>query len=259
MPTAKNNDHISKVAADFGMKSWKTLWDHNKDSLKRSTPNQLFKGNKLQGGDKLKVPPKGKDEESGQTGVFNKFKIKAADLFIRVRILKDDYTALANAPFELEVPGLPSKNGKTDANGHIKAPILPATTTATLTVRIKKEDSESTSPKKPEAGGAGNDAIHGEVPIVWDLRIGALNPVCEDAPDQYCVSGVQQRLNNININTALIDGINGPNTTAAIKSFQELAGILDSVPKAGVPDKAKTQEKLRKVHDGPAPVHPAKA
>jgi hypothetical protein len=258
MATAKNNDHISKLAADYGLQSWETLWDANKGSLQRATPNQLFKGKRLDGngGDKITVPPKGKEKEGGSTGVFNKFKVKAADLFIRLRILKDDYSPLANAPYELDVAGHQVFTGKTDANGQIKHPILKSTTAATLTVRVKKDDSEATSPNKTATP---DGALAGEAPIVWTLRIGALNPICEPAPDEYCVSGVQQRLNNLNINTALIDGINGPNTTAAIESFQEIAGIKGKVPKPGVPDKAMTQEKLRKVHDGPAPVHPSKA
>jgi hypothetical protein len=70
---------------------------------------------------------------------------------------------------------------------------------------------------------------------------------------------VQQRLNNINLNTGPIDGINGANTTAAITTFQDLAAISDKVAKAGVSDKAMTQAKLQKVHDGPTPVKPADA
>ncbi len=256
MATAKNNDHISKIAADYGMKSWETLWDENKGSLQRATPNQLFKGNKLQGGDKIKVPPKKDEEKPGQTGKFNKFKVKTDDLFIRLRLLKDDYTPLKDAPYELAVDGHLTFKGKTDAKGHIKHPVLMSTQTATLTVRVKADDAESTNPNKKPAN---DDELKGDVPITWDLRIGALNPICENAPDQYCVSGVQQRLNNININTALIDGINGPNTSAAIESFQELAEIKAKVSKPGVPDKALTQEKLRKVHDGPSPVHPKDA
>jgi hypothetical protein len=258
MPTAKNNDHISKLAADYGLQSWKTLWDLNKDSLQRATPNQLFKGKRLDGngGDQIKLPPKGKEKESGQTGTFNIFKTKVQDLFIRLRILKDDYSPLADAPYELDIPGDRTHSGKTDSDGHIKHSIPRGTTTATLTVRVKKEDAEATS---PNASPTPDGGLAGEAPIVWDLRIGALNPICEPAPDEYCVSGVQQRLNNLNINTGLIDGINGANTTAAITSFQELAGIKEKVPKSGVSDKALTQEKLRKVHDGPAPVHPGKA
>ena len=55
----KNNDHISKIAADNGFKSWHTIWDANKDSVKRVDPNLLFKGGRLAtGGDNLKIPDK---------------------------------------------------------------------------------------------------------------------------------------------------------------------------------------------------------
>ncbi len=257
MGVAKNNDHISKVAADNGLQSWKTVWDENSD-LHRATPNQLFKGNRLDGtgGDRIKIPPKGKEKDSGSTGAFNKFKVPTAELFIRIRILKDDYTAAADVPYELLIPEMPPAKGKTDSNGHIKAPIAKTTTAGTLTIRVKKEAAQTTSP-----GAAPSEAgtLDSDVPIVWNLRIGALNPISEDAPDQYCVSGVQQRLNNINLNTGPIDGINGANTTAAITTFQDLAAISDKVAKPGVSDKAMTQAKLQKVHDGPTPVKPADA
>jgi len=257
MGVAKNNDHISKVAMDNGLQAWKTVWDEN-SSLNRATPNQLFKGNRLDGngGDRIKVPPKGKEKDSGSTGVFNKFKVPTAELFVRIRILKDDYTPASDVSYELLVPEMPPAKGKTDANGHIKAPIAKTTTTGTLTIRVKKEAAQTTSPNNAPADA---ETLSSEVPIVWNLRIGTLNPISEDAPDQYCVSGVQQRLNNINLNTGPIDGINGANTTAAITSFQDLATISDKVPKAGVPDKAMTQAKLQKVHDGPTPVLPANA
>ncbi len=259
MHTARNEDHVAKIAAEHGLRSHQTLWDRNKDRLHRATGNLLFKGNRLDGNgaDQIDIPPPGERNEPGQTAVFNEFKVVSGDLFLRLRVLKDDFTALSNAPYELTVPGVATPfTGNTDSNGQVKHPIPPNTTSATFTVRVTRTDSQTTSPNA-SAGNAG--ALHGETPITWELRVGALNPICENAPDQYCVSGVQQRLNNININTALIDGINGPNTTAAIRSFQELANIVGSVPQPGVPDKAKTQEKLRKVHDGPSPVHPKDA
>lgn len=265
MYTAKNEDHISAIAAKHGILNWETIWEKNKDRLGRASPNMLFKGNKLAlGGDKLDIPTKTEEQESGATGKFNKFKIKQPTLFLRMRILKEGFKPIANVPYELTLGTGGTFKGKTDANGQLKHPIQPNTTTATLSIRMKAQDTDPTASGgsggsgSPPAGGD-DDALRGDVPITWDLRIGALSPVCENAPDQYCVPGVQQRLNNLNINTALIDGINGPNTTAAIKSFQEMAEIIDKVPKAGVSDKAMTQEKLRKVHDGPTPVTPKEA
>lgn len=260
MYTARNEDHISAIAAKHGILSWETIWEKNKDRLKRASPNMLFKGNKLaQGGDQLEIPSKSEEKESGQTGKFNKFKIKQGSLFLRVRILKEGFKPLTGVSYELALPTGGTFKGKTDSNGQLKHPIPDATTHATLTVRVKASDTDPPPPTGSPPPAADDQALRGDVPITWELRIGALSPVCENAPDQYCVPGVQQRLNNLNINTALIDGINGPNTTAAIKSFQEIANITDKVSKPGVPDKALTQEKLRKVHDGPSPVAPADA
>jgi hypothetical protein len=261
MHTAKNEDHISVIASKFGIQSWETLWNKNKDKLNRASPNMLFKGNKLSvGGDRLDIPTKSEEKESGQTGVFNKFKLKQGELFLRMRILKEGFLPLAGASYELTLDGTGGTfKGKTDANGQFKHPIPPTTTKATLTVRAKAEDTNPPPASGAAPAAGGDDTLHGDVPITWDLRIGALSPVCENAPDQYCVPGVQQRLNNLNINTALIDGINGPNTSAAITSFQEIAEIKDKVAQPGVSDKSPTQEKLRKVHDGSSPVHPKDA
>ena len=267
MYTARNEDHISAIAAKYGILNWETIWNKNKDRLQRASPNLLFKGNKLAtGGDQLDIPTKAEETESGQTGIFNKFKLKQGTLFLRMRILKEGFKPLANVSYELVLGTGGTFKGKTDSNGQLKHPIPPATTTATLTIRVKAEDTDPAASGSGGSGGGGggggggdDDTLRGDVPMTWDLRIGALSPVCENAPDQYCVPGVQQRLNNLNINTALIDGINGPNTTAAIKSFQEIANIIDKVPKAGVSDKSLTQEKLRKVHDGPTAVAPADA
>jgi peptidoglycan hydrolase-like protein with peptidoglycan-binding domain len=64
---------------------------------------------------------------------------------------------------------------------------------------------------------------------------------------------VQQRLNNLNMNTGPIDGILGPNTKAAIKAFQDLFQIKKSKDGEGIPDADQTQDTLWKVHDGPNP------
>jgi len=97
--------------------------------------------------------------------------------------------------------------------------------------------------------------LQGDVPIQWDLSIGRLNPVMEKAPDQYCVSGVQQRLNNLALNCGPVDGIRGPNTRASIEAFQRIFGLTPDA----IPGQGETQPKLVDVHDkpdsivGPAP------
>jgi len=252
---AKQEDHVSKVAADNGMEP-ETLMKENKD-LKRASFNMLFHGNKLDGGDSLKIPGFLKAKLSAATGKFNKFKINTDKLFLRVRILKDDFSPMKDTPYELVIEGMDKPfKGKTDKDGHIKHEIKSGSTRGTLSVSPTSADGD---PKGESQSKKDSGALDSNVPVTWTLRIGALNPIKEDnAPDKLCVSGVQQRLNNMNFNTGPIDGIIGPNTDAAIKAFQELAGIKKDVT-PGIPDQAKTQAKMQKVHDGKTPVKPIDA
>ncbi|HLG93355.1 MAG TPA: peptidoglycan-binding domain-containing protein [candidate division Zixibacteria bacterium] len=253
-----NEDHISKIAAQHGFADWKTVWDSNGDlKSKRKNPNLLFKGDKLNKGDVVKIPDPKVGSDSGSTGSTLSFELVGQTLFLRMRILKDDFTALPNAEYELYVAwrtaeGAEAKpiKGKTDGNGQIEVEIPRTTIAGTLKIRVPFPLSESAGSPGAPAGGA----QQGEVPVSWDLQIGAMNPILEKAPDAPCISGVQQRLNNLGLNTGPIDGIKGPNTTAAIKAFQKLFKLSES----GNADQT-TQQKLEEVHDkadsikGPAP------
>jgi hypothetical protein len=261
MPTqhrADNADHISKIAAQHGFSDWKTVWDAN-DSLKsaRKNPNLLFKGDRLSKGDIVKIPDPKLGTDSGSTGSTLSFELVGKALFLRMRILKDDFTGLPNAEYELYVAwrtkegaeAAPFK-GKTDGNGQIEVEIPRTSIAGTLRIRVPFPLSEQAGTTGAPAGGA----QQGEVPVSWDLQIGAMNPILEKAPDGPCISGVQQRLNNLGLNTGPIDGIKGPNTTAAIKAFQKLFGLTEDGNAT-----QETQQKLEEVHDkpdsikGPAP------
>ncbi|HEU4436935.1 MAG TPA: peptidoglycan-binding domain-containing protein [candidate division Zixibacteria bacterium] len=247
-----NEDHISKIAAQHGFADWKTVWDANGDlKSKRKNPNLLFKGDKLNKGDIVKIPDPKAGSDSGSTGSTLSFELVGQTLFLRMRILKDDFTALPNAEYELLIDGVAAPfKGKTDGNGQIEVEVPRATQAGILKLRVPFPLSESAG----STGAPAGDAQQGEVPVVWNLQIGAMNPILEKAPDGPCISGVQQRLNNLGLNTGPIDGIKGPNTTAAIKAFQKLFGLSES----GNADSA-TQQKMEEVHDkpdsikGPAP------
>jgi len=241
MPTkhvCKDTDHISKLAADAGFVHWKTVWDANGGlSSKRSNPNILFKGDKLNpAGDTTTIPDHDPGSKDATTEVFNAFSTASDKLFLRLRILKDDFTALANAKYTLTVDGVVAPcTGTTNGQGQIEKEIPRACTHAALTVSV---------PAAPAPGGAGTCA---ESPVTWQLQIGRLNPLMENAPTKFCVSGVQQRLNNLGISTGPVDGINGKLTDAAIRVFQRLFKLgVD-----GTPGQGETQPKLRDVHDKP--------
>lgn len=240
----RGSDHISKIANDNGFADWHTVWDAN-DSLKskRKNPNLLFKGDKLNKGDLVKIPDPSAGSDSGSTGSLLSFELVGRAVFLRMRILKDDFTALSNADYELRVDGVAAPfTGKTDGSGQFEVEIPRTAQSGILSLRVPFPQSDSAG----SPGAPANGAQQGEVPVRWALQIGAMNPVLEKAPDGKCVSGVQQRLNNLGLNTGPIDGIKGPNTTAAIKAFQRLFGLTEDGNAT-----QDTQQKLADTHDKP--------
>ncbi len=249
---ADGADHIFKIATQHGFEDWQTVWNENSSlQSKRANPNLLFKGDRLSKGDTVKIPDPKEGTDSGSTGSTITFELVGKALFLRMRILKDDFTALKDAEYELIITGIPAPfTGKTDGNGQIEVEIPRTAQAGVLKIRVPFAQSESAGSSGTPAGGG----QQGDVPVVWNLQIGAMNPILEKAPDDPCISGVQQRLNNLGLNTGPIDGIKGPNTTAAIKAFQGMFGLTES----GNADQ-QTQQKLQEVHDkpdsikGPAP------
>lgn len=231
--------HISKVANSGGFLTHKPVWDVNSSvKSRRKNPNILFHGDHYNDGDSITVPDFTEKTESGSTEKNNVFKIEGEKLFLRIRILAEDFTAVANADYELTVPGVPTPfKAKTNDKGQIEVEIPRYADSATLTVRVPGKKTGSSDPK----------TVSGEVPCTWSLQVGALNPIMENAPDKWCIAGVQQRLNNLCLNTGPIDGILGPNTTASVKAFQTLFGLNVD----GKPGQSSTQPKLVEVHDKP--------
>ena len=256
----KQNDHIVRIEKKYGI-HWKTIWDDPANaSLKADRdPTILFKGGtRAFGGDVITIPAKVQAPESVPLDQEHTFEIPTDKLFLRLRILKDNYSPLADAPYELDtgrmVDGAPKPyTGKTDADGKIEHQLEDVNLeTALLTVRVAPEDAEPASGSGDGGTLQGNPPIRGEVPVTWKLQIGALNPILKQAPDDECVSGVQQRLNNLNLDTGPVDGILGPNTRAAVRAFQKMYDIKKAKAEEGKPDPGKTQQTLYDVHENPA-------
>jgi len=85
------------------------------------------------------------------------------------------------------------------------------------------------------------------VEVAFHLSVGALNPIGDPelAPDDKCVAGVQQRLNNLAFDSGVVDGLLGDDTKAAIRRFQRRFQMakVDGEPSRDV------QHKLRDFHD----------
>jgi hypothetical protein len=234
---AKASEHISKLAVDNGFLDWHTIWKANSSlSAKRKNPNVLYKGNKLDGGDSVTIPKQDATPAAAPTNADHPFVTPNTKLFLRLRILHPDFTAVASAAYELTIDGAAAPlKGNTDAMGQIEQEIPRGAQTADLTVRLPPP---KTAPGQP---------IIGPTPVTWHLQIGALNPIMEQAPDKWCTSGVQQRLNNLGLGSGPIDGISGPLTKAAVKTFQSLCGLKVD----GAAGQGETQPKLVDIFDKP--------
>lgn len=239
-------DHIVRIAREKGYHDWKRVWHENGPlKSKRANPLVLFKGDKSAAADEVTLPPKKNHTASQSTGEEKKYVVPKPKLCLRLRILFGDFTPLEDASYELTLQDGTVLTGKTDAAGRIKVDsedpkIADTDTTARLVVRAP-----------PQQTGEG---VASDVPVVWDLKIGALNPIMESAPNSRCLSGVQARLNNLGLDAGPVDGIMGANTKAAIEAFQSLFNLdVD-----GIPGQGETQPKLVEVYDeasvtGPPP------
>ncbi|UCG49075.1 MAG: peptidoglycan-binding protein, partial [Phycisphaerales bacterium] len=252
-------DHLSKVGVEKKLDR-DGFWNANKAKLsqkrKRTNPNQLYTGPYGKKPDELELKVK-EGEQAAQSDKFTDYTVKKLGLSLNLRILKDNFEPIADGTeYSLEIAEpdwtadskgwtAPAKKEHPQmANGVIKVKIPPTAEKGTLTVRVKAADTDP-----PGGGGGGQKANRGEVPVTWDLKIGALNPVGELAPDKNCTSGVQQRLNNLRFNCGPVDGKSGTNTKAAVAAFQSFFKINVGKGKEGKADPEQTQPKLKEVHD----------
>lgn len=262
-------DHLTKIALEAKNKiGRKKIWDSNKDKLKRKNPNILFTkaGEKVSGTfDTIEIPDPEEQEGGVQADKHTEFEKGSTDLFLRLKILKEDFTPVAdNTEYSLEIRDADANSWKeiTEAgwkpdkvklppikDGLIEVEIPPTAEKGELCLRLKAEDTDKTKSqdkdqKAKKGGGDKNKVIRGDVPVKWELKIGALNPLQEEAPTDRCISGVQQRLNNLGFNSGPVDGIRGPITKGAVRAFQEFFKLkVDTDPGP------ETQGKLNEVHD----------
>ena len=273
----RDSDHIHKLAWERHFAQWQTVWRHGPNAGlagRRNNPNLLYKSQSGEDveSDAIEFPDPAEDADGAGTEEHHEYRVPTANLFLRLRILKDDFTAIADAPYTLRATGSGATDeheGTTDENGQIRVRISETAQEAELTVRIPFEDSDDPNAAEApaEGEGEGGDAaaeggaaaeeeeedifetgpLQGEVPITWQLKIGALNPIMEEAPTELCISGVQQRLNNLALNAGPVTGVLDANTRAAVTAFQRLFELEPN----GQPDQAQFQPKLKEVHDDP--------
>lgn len=278
--TVKGNDHLPALATDAGYQDWRSLWVHNSAlSKKRKNPLILFHGNKkVPAGDTVVIPETKKKKETGSTNTHHPLKTSTDKVFLRLRVLDEEYQPVKNATYLLTIKGkkYPTEGeGQFEDNGMINVQVPKTAKTGRLVVKYKPPKAQDDALKspgviegtrtEPESQSKSTTSSSSStqststtqeaqkepdpVEIIFDLDIGRLDPIQEKAPDDDCFSGVQQRLNNLAFDAGTVDGYDGPNTQSAIKRFQRKYQI----DVTGKPD-AKTQKALYDYHDQPGKV-----
>jgi hypothetical protein len=236
---ARGNDHLLRIARENNIPLQKLL-DAN-PQLKRK-PTLLFKGDDWSAGDAVAIPSPELKEAAAATSRSTPYEIDPTKLFLRLRLLGEDFKALKNADYELTIENLPApftKKGKTDAQGQIETEIPPKARTGTLSVSV------------PPPPGGPPGTVQGKSGMTWTLDLGALNPVGEPAPDDACISGVQARLNNLGFPCGPVNGIVDEALQDQIRAFRKLFGLPD-----GKVSDAALQNKLKDIHDAPDRIVP---
>lgn len=173
------NAHIPLIATQRGYKNWRSLWSQNSDLQgERKNPFILFHGDKnpnykhqddngkdVNGaaGDKVVVPETKKKEESGSTNAHHPFEVGKDDVYLRLRVLNEEWSAIKNASYELYVDGVrfPSEGaGEFDADGMINEKVPKTAQVGKLIVTYKppkaqEKASEEVGVVEGTSGGAG--------------------------------------------------------------------------------------------------------
>lgn len=235
----QNCDHISAIAETYGFHDYDTLWQANA-GLQRANPHILYKGDKQHPeGDQIQIPEKKEKTESGNTEKTHSFVVQTSGLALRLRILDHTFKPLRQCKYELMI-GSKKLTGTTDGEGMIVEDIPRSAEKGSLKVDL---------PAPAPAGAASEPSP--TLTARFELSIGALNPIQEQAPDGECVSGVQARLNNLGFHSGRVDGDRNEVTKSAIKRFKQHFGMnpVDDLSDAAL------QQKLGEVHDTKTPVN----
>lgn len=202
--TVRSGDCMESIAFQHGF-FWQTLWeDPANTTLKQTRKNP----NVLLAGDRLTIPPLRRKEVAGATEAHHRFRRKGVPGGIHLQILANDRPR-ANERYTLEIDGRLFK-GTTDKDGRLRHAIPPDAQRGRLVLESDQEE--------------------------YPLLLGCVDPIEE-------VSGAQVRLSNLGFDCGNTDGVLGPKTKSALRSFQKRHGL----PQTGQPDEA-TRNKLVEVY-----------
>ncbi len=260
----QTSDHFSRIAARNGFVNWETLWAANGGlQARRRNPNILFHGvldpanppNFLHEPDEYEATVSS-TSHSGATSSHHPFSTATGKLFLRFRVLDDQFAQFPGATYELTVDGLVIDPGllTPDGDGVISVEVLPTAEKALLKLKYTPPSPPSSSGGTPSGGSSAPVSPTPPVEISFNLRIGRLDPILDlaPAPDDKFVPGVQQRLNNLGYNAGPVTGVLNDATHAALKRLQARCNVTGEVDGGGkaIPG-PQTLDWLEKIHDKP--------
>ncbi len=208
----EQGDCLSSIADVFGFTDWRTIYDDSNNANFRNlrpNPNVIYPG------DALYIPDKILKELSRPTDKLHKFVLKTSVTWLRIVVRDGKQIPAAGCRYHIEIDGHPFPDSTLGNDGLLQVLIPAGACSGLLTVWFDDKSPVGRS---------------------WELRLGHLDPVEE-------VTGIQARLNNLGYPSGGVDGIIGPLTQAAVRSFQE-----DNQLKVdGIPGPI-TQGKLKELH-----------
>lgn len=193
----KQGECLTSLGAGLGLTAKQLYEDPNNAKLRsvRSHPNILYPG------DEVFLPDAPTKEEVCATSQSHRFVVNAVTTEIRIILRDRAGTPFADKKFVVAGNGV-RVEGKTDANGLLKAAVPASLQTATLTAWIYEGDDDQANPD-----------------IEYDINIGHMDP-------HDTVSGIQSRLRNLGYRCATTGEYNDE-TLRAMARFRTDHGLAD--------------------------------
>ena len=170
----QQGEHMSGIAAQEGFGNFHTIFDHpeNSDLAAKRDPHVLLPG------DEVFIPDREDRTESRPTDATHTFQTAIPSLFLRCKLLDINGTPIKHATCNVTIDSGAAPDVTTDDKGIAEERIGRLAKAAQITAHL------------PPAPSADPDNPPPDVTVVFDVKIGSLNP------ETKC-SGQQARLNNM--------------------------------------------------------------
>jgi len=193
----KQGECLSSIASQYGLMSWRSLYEHPDNEQFRSLRNNP---NIILPGDCIVIPDPSVKSISAPTDKLHRYRVKGEPTYLRLNLLLDVFGEGSVGKYVLEVEGMKEPlEGELGEKGAIDVPVLPQSSSAKLSLF---------------------DSSSGQCIHTVELSIGDLDPI-------ETLSGVQARLNALRFDCGKVDGAWGKKTERSVQRFQKSLDIAD--------------------------------